>query len=119
MTRSIKSSLLIIIVIIGLLLISCREKSKDSSYASQRFVTEEELRALETQLMKEIEENRTKSCPRPVLRGIPVVANDMDDIVSAMQGDYESNACVMLLKEKSDSISNALFVMDDDYYGLA
>jgi len=107
---------IIFIVIAGIILTAhlsaCKKKSKEPA-GSDRLVSLKEIENLEKRFIKQVEENKNKSCVRAVLRGNPNDGIAGPFMILVVEGSEETKSCFDLLKEKPEALTRALFEEDE------
>lgn len=67
-------------------------------------ISDSEIAALEVHLLAEIEDNRTRTCVRPVLRGRSAAGPADADIVSVVEGDEGLRECYEFIQQFEASV---------------
>jgi len=67
-------------------------------------ISDSEVAALEARLLAEIEDNRTRTCVRPVLRGRSAAGPADTDIVSVVEGDEGLRECYEFIQQFEASV---------------
>ncbi|MBN2497166.1 MAG: hypothetical protein JXR96_21415 [Deltaproteobacteria bacterium] len=80
---------------------------KEEGQPRQRLVSEAEMDALKQDIQKTVERNRSRKCPRAVLRGEPLDGPAADDILAVVEGAADTRACLNELKEHNDLLDEA------------
>ena len=93
---------------IASVLIAAGCKKKEEEQPRPRLVSEEELKEMRQELLRIVERNRAKQCPRPVLRGEPLPGTAAEDIVAVVEGADDTRACHRALDETSEMVFEAL-----------
>jgi len=94
-----------------LLLAGCpadEERAAVDAGERARLVSEDEIRALERQIDAVAEKSRSRTCPRPVLRGEALPGRAADDILALVEGKEEIQACLDALDKSSEKLDGAL-----------
>ena len=91
---------------------ACNKKEEAPPVEAQRkleLVSKAEIEALEKRLMAEVEKNRVKKCPRPVLRGEPLPGRADEDILFLLAPtDAALLECLDKVEAHNDRINDYL-----------
>lgn len=72
-----------------------------------RLVSQDEIRSLEQEIAGIEEHNRTRTCPRPVLRGEPLPGRAADDILELFEAEGEIQACREAIEKNKQVLEEA------------
>ena len=98
---------LIVVLMCSCYFIGC--KKEQSEHSDRSWINEEEIAALKNKLSGIIEDNRSQTCPRAVLRGEPIEGPAEQDMNNVIDLKGELSACSKLLADKSEELEEILF----------